>query len=307
LSPIDATPTEAKRFMIKFADTTLLRTAYCERGSAAHPPVLLLHGWPDDASGWDKVAARLALADFRTIAPYLRGFGPTRFLDASTPRTGQLAALGSDVLELADALGLERFAVVGHDWGARAAYIAATEKPERISHVIALSVGYGTNAPTQDLPLRQAKNYWYHWLFCLPRGETIVKTRRRQLCEFMWETWSPGWTYEPADFAHTAESFDNPDWAEITIHSYRHRWGHAAGDPRYVELEHRLSEPPIVNVPTLVLHGAADACNDPATSAGKERFFASRYQRQLLAGVGHFPQREEPDAVADAIIAWLRA
>jgi pimeloyl-ACP methyl ester carboxylesterase len=291
---------------VEFADTTLLRIAYREQGASGDVPVLLLHGWPDDASSWDAVTARLAPAGFRTIAPYLRGFGPTRFLSDATPRSGQLSALGRDTLELADALGLKRFALVGHDWGARAAYIAATEQPERVSHVVALSVGYGTNSPSQRLPLRQAKNYWYHWLFCLRRGEDLVREHRRELCEFMWQTWSPEWRHASAAFAQAAESFDNPDWAAITLHSYRHRWGQADGDLRYAELESRLAGPPIVRVPTLVLHGDADACNDPATSADKDRFFAAAYERRLLEGVGHFPQREAPDAVADAIIGWLR-
>jgi pimeloyl-ACP methyl ester carboxylesterase len=253
------------------------------------------------------VTGRLVAAGFRTVAPYLRGFGPTRFRSDATPRSGQLSALGTDLLELADALGLDRFAVVGHDWGARAAYIAATERPERVSHVVALSVGYGTNAPTQRLPLPQARNYWYHWLFCLPRGAEVVRTERRELGELLWQTWSPRWKYASADYAHTAESFDNPDWAEITIHSYRHRWGHADGDSRYAEVERRLAESPIVRVPTLVLHGAADACNDPITSADKERFFDAPYERHLLPGVGHFPQREAPHLVAEAIIGWLRS
>jgi pimeloyl-ACP methyl ester carboxylesterase len=291
--------------MIKVARTSVLDVAYHEQGSSRGFPIVFLHGWPDDATGWDAVTTRTVAAGFRTIAPYLRGFGPTRFVDEATPRSGQLSALGADVLELADALALDRFAVVGHDWGARAAYIAATESPARISHVIALSVGYGTNAPDQRLSLRQARNYWYHWLFCLPRGEEIVRTQRRELCEFMWRTWSPGWTPPPADYVRAAESFENPDWAEITVHSYRHRWGHADGDPRYAGLEGRLAGPPIVGVPTLVLHGVDDACNDPATSADRERFFSDSYERRLLPRVGHFPQREAPDAVADAIIGWL--
>ena len=292
---------------IRYVRTSLLNIAYEERGPADGLPVILLHGWPDDARTWDGVCTRLTAVGFRTITPYLRGFGPTRFLEDSTMRSGQLAALGRDVADMAEALRLDRFALVGHDWGARAAYIAATEYGQHVVHVVAISVGYGTNHPGQSLPLQQARNYWYHWYFCLPRGVALVTHSRRELCRFMWDTWSPTWRYGSSDYDETARSFDNPDWAEITIHSYRHRWGHAEGDPRYDELEARLAKVPASAVPTLVLHGEADACNHPATSEDKQKHFSNRYQRRLLPGVGHFPQREDPDTVANEIIAWLQS
>lgn len=291
---------------IHYVQTSLLKVAYEERGPASAPPVILLHGWPDDVRTWDRVVSRLSDSGVRTITPYLRGCGPTQFLEESTMRSGQLSALASDVIEMAQALGLNRFALVGHDWGARAAYIAASEHGERISQLVAISVGYGTNSPDQSLSLRQIRNYWYHWYFSLPRGMELVKNSRRELGRFMWQTWSPTWQYAAADYDETAASFENPDWADITIHSYRHRWGHAAGDPRYDELERHLSVVRPIDVPTLVLHGGADACNDPATSADKEKYFTNGYQRQVLANVGHFPQREDPQTVAEEIIRWLR-
>jgi pimeloyl-ACP methyl ester carboxylesterase len=291
---------------IRYVQTNLLKLAYEERGPVSSFPVVLLHGWPDDVRTWDGVVTRLSDLGFRTITPYLRGFGPTRFLKESTTRSGQLSALGSDIIEMAQALRLGRFAIVGHDWGARAAYIAATEYSEHISHLVAISVGYGTNNPDQPLPIRQARNYWYHWYFCLPRGIDLVRSSRRELCRFMWETWSPTWQHSAAEYNETAASFDNPDWADITIHSYRHRWGYAEGDPRYNELELRLSTAPFVKVPTLVLHGGVDACNDPATSTDKEKYFTNGYKRQVLSNVGHFPQREDPETVANEITVWLR-
>jgi pimeloyl-ACP methyl ester carboxylesterase len=292
---------------IHYVQTNLLNLAYEERGPASGVPVILLHGWPDDVRTWDRVVARLNRLGFRTITPYLRGFGPTRFLNESSMRSGQLSALASDIIEMAQGLALDRFAVVGHDWGARAAYIIATEYRPHVSHLIAISVGYGTNNPDQSLPLRQASNYWYHWYFCLPRGIDLVKNSRRELCRFLWQTWSPSWPHSAAEYDATAVSFDNPDWADITIHSYRHRWGYAESDPRYSELEVRLSGVPVIEVPTLVLHGGADACNDPVTSTNKEKYFAKRYERAVLPSVGHFPQREDPATATDAIILWLRS
>lgn len=291
--------------MLKFVYTSSLRIGYFEEGPPDGQVVVLLHGWPDDARSWDRIVPTLNEAGFKTFAPYLRACGPTTFRSDSEPRSGQLSALGSDVMAFTDALGLQRYALVGHDWGARAAYIAAAERPAHVSHLTALSVGYGTNAAVQMLSLKQTRNYWYHWLFCLPRGADLVSSQRRALCEFLWRTWSPSWNFPAAEFDQTAASFENPDWADVTVHSYRHRWGAASGDARYDELETRLATTPSIGVPTLVLHGSEDACNDPDTSAGKDAFFTARYERLLVDGAGHFPQRESPAVVATAIAQRL--
>jgi pimeloyl-ACP methyl ester carboxylesterase len=283
--------------------------AYLTAGPTSAVPVVLLHGWPDSARTWQRVVEPLAAAGIQTIAPYLRGCGPTRFVSDRTPRSGQLSALGQDVIDLVDALQFERVALVGHDWGARAAAIATAELQAsgRVTHLVMLSVGYGTNDPLQPLAPRQIHNYWYHWYMALPRGAALVRDERRALTRYIWDTWgAPGWTLDDEEFAVTAESFDNPDWAEVVLSSYRHRWGLAGGDPRYDELERRLQPAPIINVPTLILHGESDPCNDPSTSANKERFFANRYRRTLLPGVGHFPQREDAQRVACEIASWLQ-
>jgi len=278
----------------------------CElSGPAQGRPTLLLHGWPDDARTWDRVLPALHAAGHRTIVPYLRGFGPTRFHSPQTPRSGQLVALGQDVLDLADAMELGSFAVVGHDWGARAAYIASALAPERLTHCIALSVGWGTNDPDQPLPLKQVQNYWYHWYMALDRGAALVRDQRRDLTRYIWSIWNPGWRISDEEFAATAASFENPDWAEVVLHSYRVRWGLAPKDPAYSDLEAKLARTETIRVPTLVIHGGGDPCNDPSTSEGKERFFGSRYERIVLDRVGHFPQREAPASVADAIVRFI--
>lgn len=286
--------------------TAVLEIAYEDSGPQDAPPVILLHGWPDDVRTWDRIRPTLEEAGFRTIAPYLRGCGPTRFLSPVTMRSGQLAALAQDLLDLADALELDRFAVVGHDWGARAAYIAAAIWPHRVTHCIALSVGWGTNAPDQPLSLRQARNYWYHWYMALERGASVVRSQGKDLARFLWETWGPPGWFNDDEFEQTVRSFNNPDWAEVTIHSYRHRWGLVPGDPSYHSLEQRLSPVPVITIPTLVIHGEEDTCNDPSTSEGREALFSGPYRRLLLKGVGHFPQREAPQAVAEAVVRFLR-
>lgn len=282
--------------------TSKLEVAYEERGEADSPPIVLLHGFPDDAKTWDKVVRPLANAGYRTIAPYLRGYGGTRFLDDATPRSGQLAALGQDLVEFVDALSLDRFTLVGHDWGARAAYIAAAGVPEKIAGLVILAVGYGTNDPDQKLPIEQVRNYWYQWFFNMEQGKRELEENRREFCRKLWETWSPGWNFTDEEFEATAASFDNPDFVEVAVHSYRHRWNNADADPDYDDLETRLSGPPKISVPTTVLMGEDDGATLPETSEGKEHFFTGGYERRVLSGVGHFVQREAPEAVVAAVL-----
>jgi pimeloyl-ACP methyl ester carboxylesterase len=278
----------------------------CEiSGPAAGAPVILLHGWPDDVRTWDRILVPLHAAGRRAFVPYLRGFGPTRFRKPETPRSGQLSALGRDLLDLADALELESFVVIGHDWGARAAYIASCLVPERITHCVSLSVGWGTNNPDQVLSLLQIQNYWYHWYMALDRGADLVRTDRLSFTRHIWRLWNPSWPVSNEEFEATAASFLNPDWAEVVLHSYRVRWSLAASDPFYNDIESRLAGTPVIHVPTLVIHGGADPCNDPSTSENKDKFFAARYSRLVLDGVGHFPQREAASAVAAAITEFL--
>ncbi len=279
----------------------------CElSGPADGHPVILLHGWPDDIRTWDRILPALHGARFKTIVPYLRGFGATRFRFPETARSGQLSALGQDLLDLADGLGLEHFAVVGHDWGARAAYIASCIAPgRRVTHCVAISVGWGTNDPNQKLSLRQTQNYWYHWYMALDRGAELVRNDRLNFTRYIWTIWNPNWRISEEEFGVTAASFENPDWPEVTLHLYRVRWRLASGDPVYDVVEAALVTSPIIAVPTLVIHGGGDPCNDPSSSEGKVDFFAGQYRRVVLDRVGHFPQREAPEAVSEATVRFL--
>lgn len=286
--------------------TFRLEVAYEERGEPDSTPVILVHGFPDDARTWQRVSEPLAGAGYRTIAPYLRGYGGTRFLDGSTSRSGQLSALGRDLVEFTDAMGLDRFVLVGHDWGARAAYILASLHPERVSSLVTLAVGYGTNNPDQSLSPAQTQNYWYQWYFNMEKGREELESNRRAFCEHLWRAWSPNWEFTDEEFEETARSFDNPDFVEIAIHSYRHRWANAGGDPAYDELEDHLANPPKITVPTTLLMGEADGATLPETSEGKESFFTADYERRVLPDVGHFIQREDPGAVVEAVMERVR-
>ncbi|WAC74879.1 alpha/beta hydrolase [Roseateles sp. SL47] len=288
----------------RFAATQRLDIAYLEWNPQGSRTAVLLHGWPDSPECWKAVAPLLVDAGYRVVAPALRGFAPTQFRDAATPRSGQLAALGRDLLDFIDVLGLVRPMLMGHDWGARAAANACGLRDGVASHLVMLSVGYGTNDPNQPLALQQARNYWYHWYMATPRGAQVVRHEREDFARMMWDTWAPAGWYAQADFDEAAPAFQGEDWAEIVLHSYRHRWGFAEGDPAYAQDEARLHPAPVLSVQTLVLHGSADTCNHPDSSKGREPLFKARYERQVLHGVGHFPQREAPQAVAEAILRF---
>jgi pimeloyl-ACP methyl ester carboxylesterase len=286
--------------------TATLEVGYLEWNPQGERSAVLVHGWPDSPEGWAGVAERLAQDGYRVLCPALRGFGPTRFLDADTPRSGQLAALGRDLLDFVDALRLQDPVLVGHDWGARAVANACGLRQTVGSVMVLLSVGYGTNDPQQTISYSQARNYWYHWFMATPRGQQAIEQDRRAFSRLMWDTWAPGGWYTEVDFEEAAATFEAPDWAAVVLHSYRHRWGFVSGDPAYAADEALLNPAPVLSLPTLVLHGAADACNHPDSSKGKERFFAGPYQRIELPGVGHFPQREVPDQVGDAVLDFCR-
>jgi len=291
--------------MIEFVTTPLLRVAYKSGGPQGGNPVLLLHGWPDDVRTFDKVALALQQNGFRTVTPYLRGFGPTTFLATDTMRSGEIIAMTQDAIDLADALKLETFAVVGHDWGARIAYALAATEPKRVTRICAISVGWQPGELTTP-PLEQVRKYWYQWFMATKRGAETVGRDRKAFARMQWETWAPQGWFKDSEFEATAQSFENPDWPAITVHSYSVRWGEAEKDPRYRDLDRRAMSAQSISVPTLMIQGGADGVTVPSTTEGKEKYFTGGYQRQVLDGVGHFPTREAPDAVNRLIIDFLK-
>ncbi|GAC1523525.1 MAG: alpha/beta hydrolase [Vulcanimicrobiaceae bacterium] len=284
--------------------TPHLDVAYEERNAGARDVVVLVHGFPDDARTWDALCARPALANARMIAPWLRGFGETRFRDPAAPRVAPAHALARDVVDLLDALGIERCTLVGHDWGARAAYGAAVLAPERVSALVALSVGYGTNVPGQTMSYEQMHAYWYQWYFATPRGAATLADDRAAFCRHLWRVWSPTWTVPAGEYERTARAFENPDFTSIALHSYRHRWGFAEAGAGSAADEATLAALPPIAVPTLVVHGDVDGATLLEATADRERSFGQLYERLVLPGVGHFVQREAPDALDAAIVAF---
>jgi pimeloyl-ACP methyl ester carboxylesterase len=296
---------------IKTVRTNILEIGYHETGAADGVPVVLLHGFPDDARAYDGVAPLLAKAGHRSLAVYLRGYGPTRLLDPAAPRTAEQAAIGQDVIDFADALGLRRFAVAGFDWGGRAACVAAALHPDRVRAGVFIG-GYtiqNTVAPGRPAAPEAARRLWYQWYFNTEAGRAALEQNRRGLCELLWREWSPTWRFSEETFNLTAASFDNPDFVGCVVHSYRHRNFNAPGEPRFLDAERQLAKRPPISAPAVLLYGADDGFGHPSadvTSADRETF-PRLVAKRVVDGAGHFLPHEKPDAVAAAIIDAVRA
>jgi pimeloyl-ACP methyl ester carboxylesterase len=289
--------------MAKTLRTPTLEIAYHESGPTDGTPVILLHGWPSDPHDWDGAAPLLAGDGCRVLVPWLRGYGDSRFLDPSTPRSGQQAALGADVRDFMDALGIERALLVGYDWGGRGACVCAALWPERARGLVSIN-GYNIqNIPTTGRPgaAAQEHRHWYQWYFHTERGRAGLQENRRDIARLLWRLWSPNWLFDDATFEATASSFDNADFVDVTIQSYRHRYGNALGDPALESLEQRLAERPSITVPTIVLHGACDGVGPPEQSENHARHFTGRYERRVVPVAGHFLSRETPEAAVQAV------
>ena len=295
--------------ILKQVGTSTLEIAYEESGQPNGLPVFLLHGWPYDPRCYDEVVPPLAAAGCRVIVPYLRGFGPTRFLSADTPRSGQQAALGNDLRELMDALGIERAVLAGYDWGGRAACIVAALWPERVHGLVTVN-GYNIQdiaGSVKPVAPAQEHRFWYQYYFHTERGSAGLTQNRRALARYIWQIWSPHWTFDDATFERSAPSFDNPDFVAVTIQSYRHRFGYAPGDPALEPIEQKLAARPKIGVPTIGLQGEADGVAPSQASDPHAAFFTGPYQRRVLPKVGHNPPQEAPHVFADAILELMRA
>jgi pimeloyl-ACP methyl ester carboxylesterase len=282
----------------------------CEQsGPDDAPPVLLLHGFPYDPRGYDEVVAIVNAAGFRTIVPYLRGYGGTRFLSADTPRSGEQAALGQDLLELLDALRIRKAVLAGYDWGGRAACVVSALWPERVAGLVSCT-GYNIqdiSNSTRPADPEQEARLWYQYYFHTERGRNGLTRKRRELCRLLWKTWSPTWAFDDATFERTAASFDNEDFVDVVIHSYRHRFGSVAGDPRYASVEARLADQPKIQVPTVNLHGAVDGVTPAALSETHGKYFTGPYQRRVLPNAGHNVPQEAPQAFADGMLELCKS
>ena len=291
--------------MLKHVAAGVLEVAYEEAGPANGPPVILLHGFPYDIRAYDAVIPPLAAAGCRVVTPYLRGYGATRFLSAATPRSGQQAVLAHDLLALMDALAIPQAVLAGYDWGGRAACIVAALWPQRAR---GLATGNGYNL--QDIPgavrpqaPENEHRFWYQYYFHGERGRAGLAQNRRALCKLLWRLWSPNWQFDDATFERSAASFDNPDFVDVVIHSYRHRFGLVPGDPQVEATEQLLTALPKIGAPTITLDGAGDGVMSPEGAARHAVFFTGPYERRVIPVVGHNLPQEAPAEFAAAVLA----
>jgi pimeloyl-ACP methyl ester carboxylesterase len=289
--------------MLKRLRTASLEIAYEETGTSGGPAVVLLHGFPYDVRAYDGVVARLA-SRCRVFVPYLRGYGPTRFLSPDRMRSGQQAALGTDLLGFLDGLGVDQAILGGYDWGGRAACIVSALWPERVRGLVSVN-GYNIQdiAQAGEPHSPEAEHrYWYQYYFHSERGRRGLERNRKGFCRLLWRLWSPTWRFSDEEYERTAVSFECPDFVDVVIHSYRHRFGLVPGDPALEDVERKLAAQPDIAVPSVILEGEDDGVTPPHEPP--PRFTALR-GHQRVPGAGHDLPQEAPDAFASAVLALL--
>jgi pimeloyl-ACP methyl ester carboxylesterase len=302
-------PSSKRLEPLRHVDAGVLDIAYYEAGPADGPVVMLLHGFPYDIHSFVDVAPMLAAQGCRAIVPYLRGYGSTRFRDSATPRSGEQAAVGGDLMALMDALGVQRAVFAGYDWGGRAACIGAALWPERCTGLVSVNSYLIQNILRSMVPAKPEHEValWYQYYFQIERGRAGLAANRREIARILWQQWSPNWRFDDANFERTAAAHDNPDYVDVVIHSYRHRYGLADGDPRYADIQRRLAALPAIAVPAITLDGAADGvipATDGTASAAK---FTGRRSHRVIPHAGHNLPQEEPEAFAAAVMELIGA
>ncbi|MCY4638295.1 MAG: alpha/beta hydrolase [Acidobacteria bacterium] len=295
--------------VLRSVETEVLEIGYEESGDPAGFPIVLLHGFPYDIRAWDGVVPPLAAAGYRVLVPYLRGYGTTRFRDPDAPRMAEQAAIAQDVSDFADALGLDQVALAGFDWGNRAACITSILHPDRVRAQVAIG-GYSvqdTISPSAPSPSAAAEaRLWYQWYFNTERGRAGLEANRHAIVRYLWETWSPTWEYTDEAYNRSAPAFDNPDFVDVVIHSYRHRHGYAPGEERFLDVERQLAERPPITVPAIVLRGNDSGFGRPSTNPTADRGrFPNLVARRIVEGAGHDLAPQRPDAVSSALLELL--
>ncbi len=286
----------------------VLSVGYLESGPPDGNCVVLLHGFPYDVNAFSEVTPRLAAENLRVIVPYLRGYGPTRFLSPETPRSGQQAALGHDLKSLLDALHIESAILAGYDWGGTAACVLAGLYPKRVKGLV-ITGGYKVQHIEGALQPERPEDelrYWYQYYFHGERGRAGLAKYRREFCRLLWQQWSPNWQFDEATYAKTAESFENDDFVEVVIHSYRHRFGLAAGDRAYDEMEARLAVSPVIAVPSIALEGGGDGVTPAGSYRHLDHLFVSGLTRRVIPRAGHNLPQEAPNDFAQAVLELAR-
>ena len=293
---------------VHYIKTPILNIGYGDYGDRAAFPVILLHGFPYDVRSFDGVVPPLVEAGYRVLVPYLRGYGHTSFLDPNAPRMAEQAAIGQDVIDFAEALGINQMGLAGFDWGLRAACITSILHPEMVKGFVAMG-GYSVqNTIDDEVPASASREarMWYQWYFNTEQGRVGLQNNRRDIIRHLWETWAPTWTYTDEAFDKSAPSFDNPDFVDIVIHSYRHRHKYAPGEVRFLDVEKSLAKSPQITVPTIVLRAGDSGLGAPSENPSEDQGnFTNLVARRIVSGAGHDLSTQRPDAVVDALLELL--
>ena len=280
----------------------VLEVAYLEYGSPDGWPCILMHGFPYDVHAYTKSAIVLQAHGARVIIPYMRGYGPTRFLSTNVMRSGEQAAFGTDLLTFMDALNIQCAVLGGYDWGGRAACIVSALWPERVTALVSGNSYNIQNISRSDEPAdpKSEAAYWYQYYFHSERGRKGLEKNRRAVANLLWSMWSPDWNFTLEEFEQTAKSFDNPDFVEVVIHSYRHRYGLVAGDPQFSDIEQKLALQPNISVPTICIDGTSDG--ESGLTQSHSTKFCGPYEYRQFETAGHNLPQEKPNDWAKAII-----
>jgi pimeloyl-ACP methyl ester carboxylesterase len=302
-------PSSKRLEPLRNVDAGVLNISYYEAGPADGPVVMLLHGFPYDIHSFVDVAPQLAAQGCRVIVPYLRGYGPTRFLDPATPRSGEQAAMGADLMALMDALKIQRAVFAGYDWGGRAACIGAALWPERCIGLVCVNSYLIQDIARAMVPARPEREVplWYQYYFQIERGRAGLAANRRGITKILWEQWSPNWSFDEACLDRTAIAHDNSDYVDVVIHSYRHRYGLADSDPRYADIQQRLAALPAITVPAVTLDGEADGVAVATDGRSSAHRFTGRRVHRVVPRAGHNLPQEEPEAFAAAVMELIKA
>ncbi|MEM5295769.1 alpha/beta hydrolase [Burkholderia sp. JPY481] len=306
--PVSASTNAASFGEIRRVHANGLSIGYADVGPKEGPVVILLHGWPYDIYSFAEVTPILVAAGHRVLVPYLRGYGPTQFLSADTPRNGQQAVVAVDIVAFMDALNVRQAVIGGFDWGARTANIVAALWPERCKALVSVS-GYliGSQAANEKpLPPQAELAWWYQFYFSTARGQAGYAQNSHDFNKLIWRLASPQWRFDDATYERTAASFDNPDHVAVVIDNYRWRLGLAHGEAKYDDIEKKLAQSPAIAVPTITLEGDANGAPHPQPAAYAAKFTGKYQHRDISGGIGHNLPQEAPKAFADALLRVQR-
>ena len=302
-------PSSRRMEPLRHIDAGVLNVAYYEAGPADGPVAILLHGFPYDIHSYVDVAPLLASQGCRIIVPYLRGYGQTRFRDSATPRSGEQASIGADLIALMDALAIGRAVFAGYDWGGRAACIGAALWPDRCIGLVSVNGYLIQDIAKAMIPVKPEREValWYQYYFQLERGRAGLAANRRGIARLLWQQWSPSWQFDDPCFERTALAHDNPDYVDVVIHSYRHRFGLADGDPHYADIQRRLAALPAISVPAITLDGDGDGVAPATDGTAQAARFSNRRIHRVIPRAGHNLPQEEPEAFAAAVMELIKA